>query len=74
MILEANFAMPDLSLLFTMQQARKRKQAASISHVIYSIEILIVNTICIRKDGGHWDQGNIFVVFIDADYNKWLWN
>ena len=33
------------------------------------------NTICIFwKHGELSDQGNIFVAFISADCNKWLWN
>ena len=49
--------------------------AAQISRMIYSTEISIVNTICIRRNMGNLQiRRTIFVVFIGVNYNRWLWN
>ena len=50
-------------------------QKTKISHMIHSIEILVVNTICIRGNMGNPQISRIFfVAFVGADHNRWLWN
>ena len=45
-----------------------------MSRIIYSIETLIVNTICIHGNTGNIHiRGIFFVAFIGADYNRCLW-
>ena len=44
-----------------------------MSRIIYSIETLIVNTICIHGNTGNIHiRGIFFVAFIGADYNRCL--
>ena len=43
--------------------------------MIYSIKILILNTICIRGNMGNLQIRRTFcVAFIGADYDRWLWS
>ena len=63
------------NLFFTMLLARKRKQAAQISRMIHSVEILIVNTICIQGDMANIQiRETFFCGICRCDYNRWSWN
>ena len=54
---------------------RKQKQAAKIFCIIYSVEIVIVNTICISSSMEKIQiRGIFFVALIDRNYNRWLCN
>ena len=63
-------------LYFAVKQTNRclgTRIVAQIPRVIYSIEILIVSTICIRGNMGNLQiMTAIFVVFIGVDYNRWL--
>ena len=43
--------------------------------MVWSAEIFMVNTICIRGSIGNFQiKSAFFVEFIGADYNRWIWN
>ena len=65
---------PTPQLFFTILLTRRTKQAVQISRIIYSIETLKVNTICINGNTGNIHIRVIFfVAFIGADYNRCFW-
>ena len=46
-----------------------------MSRIIYSVEALIVNTICVDGNTGNIHiRGRSSVTFIGADYNRCSWN
>ena len=53
----------------------ENKQAAWMTHMIDSDKILILVPFVFGETWGTFKSGeNVFVAFIDADYNQWLWN
>ena len=52
----------------------KERRLAKFTGIIYSIETLMVNIVCVHGNSGNIHiRGTFFVAFVDVDYNRCLW-